>query len=425
MTKQATITFLSILLALSFGLSSQANAQFQSDYEIRSNFLEENQRIYNELRDVDSVEEAEQLIEEINELDAQYSEHADFLDRVLNPETYEQRVSNFSELANVTRDRMQRLADKDTDIGELNDRVAELTDSLSSAGEDLEDLESQLASMTSDRNAFRNQSANLRAQLNERDELILDMVDSIFVAYNDVDLESLSPGEREELGLEVDVDNVLGHIESVIDSNIDFLDTHTQLSTEDFLHLYAVQVEFDRMWQNLGEKLGNIYVDEAGRQDQIDEISDRMNEWSGSIDESAWTSVSAAFDDQQIEVDQFDDAVSFYTSLSNYLDAAISRAQEEGGSDEELARYEEFANVWMDDVKVRWQPHLINSGQMNYENVASLDDKLSTWKVYAQPESRYATLMYLGLALVIIIIFAGLWLRERSRNQGGAQQQKS
>ena len=416
MTKQATITFFSILLALSLGLSSQAVAQFQSDFEVRKNFLDENERLFQELKDADTVEEAEDVIDQINQLENQYAEHSDFLNRVLSPETFEQRVTNFRELAEVTRERLARIDDRVEDVSDLDEQIAAMTDSLAESNERIEQLESELASMRRDRNAFRNQSANLRQQISERDEFILDMVDSIFVAYNDIDLESLSPGEIEELGLDIDIENVLGHIESVVQNNMDFLDTHTELSAQDFLNLYAVQVEFKRMWNNLGPKLANIYAGDAQRQQQLDDIDSDMEEWENKVDESAWSSVAAAFDDREIDISAFDDAVSFYTSLSSYLDEAIERAQDEGGSDEELERYQEFADVWREDVKVDWQPHLINANLLDYENVASLDDKLADWKVYAQPRS-YAFLMYLGLALVIILILGGLWLNERNKNK--------
>lgn len=419
MTKQATITFFSILLALSLGLSSQAVAQFQSDFEVRKNFLDENERIFQELKDAETLEEAEELLDEIDELNDQYSAHADFLDRVLSPESFDQRITNFRELAEVTRERISRLDDRDADVSDLDEQIAAMSDSLAESNERINELESQLASLRRDRNAFRNQSANLRAQLNSRDEFILDMVDSIFVAYNDIDLATLSPGEVEELGLEIDIQNVLGHIESVIQNNIDFLDTHTELSAQDFLNLYAVQVEFERMWNNLGPKLANIYAGQAEREQQLQDINSGMNEWSNKVDDSAWSSVAAAFDERDIEVTAFDDAVSFYTSLSSYLDDAIQRAQDEGGSDEELERYREFADVWREEVKVDWQPHLINANLLDYENVASLDDKLSDWKVYAQPRS-YAFLMYLGLALVIILVLGGLWLNERNKNKAKA-----
>ena len=416
MTKQVTISFFAILLALSFGLSSQAQAQFQSDYEIRQNFLEENQRLFQDLKEVDDLEEAENLIDEINQLEDQYSDHSDLLDRVFSPETYDQRVTNLRELAEVTHRRLQRLDATEGDVSHLDEEIAQLSDSLEQNNERIGELESQLASMRNARNAYRNQSANLRRQISERDEFILDMVDSIFVAYNDIELESLSPAEVEELGLDVDIENVLGHIESVIDNNINFLDTHTQLSSEDFLHLYAVQVEFERMWENLGPKLANIYEGQQERQQRLSAIDSDMNEWRNQVDESAWSSVSAAFDEYGIDIMEFDDAVSFYTSLNTYLDDAIERAQEEGGSEEELERYQQFADVWTEEVKIRWQPHLVDANLLNYENVASVDDKLSTWKVNAQPRS-YAFLMYLGLAVVIILILGGLWLRERSQNQ--------
>lgn len=409
--------FLLVISVLTFGLTQTAYTQNQSDFQIKRNFDQDIENIYEALLEVESSEEAEALVQEASEIMERYSEYENFLNVLLYPDTFEGRVGYLSELTQTTRRHIVRI-EAGVERGEdLDDLIAQMSDTLSEQRQQIEELGRNLTQTRRARDASATQVRNLRAQLRERDELILDLVDSLFVAYDDLDLASLSPGERRELALEIDADNVFGHLESVIQNNMAFLDTHTQLSSEDFLRLYATYHEFNEVYENLGPQLAQIYVGEQERQQRVEQISEMINEWGLQVDDALWQSLNASFEQRNINLQPFNDGISFYTSLNNYLDNAIARAQDSPG-EEELARYDDFASVWQEDVKRRWQEYIINANLMTYDNFATIDSKLNTWRVVSQPRG-YTLLIFLGLAILAIIALLVLWLKEKSASGNG------
>jgi len=81
-----------------------------------------------------------------------------------------------------------------------------------------------------------------------------------------------------------------------------------------------------------------------------------------------------------------------------------------------LARYQNFTDFWFNDVKPRWQGYLVSANLMTYDNFNTIDEKLTDWKLHAQPVS-YTSMIFLGLAIVIALVLLGLWIRERSMKQ--------
>ncbi len=403
------------LLVLAVGFTGQVQAQFQSDFQIKQNFDQDHAEVLDALKSIETEEDAESLTETIHDMEARYSDHEDLLDRVLYPETMDVRITNLRELAEVTGMRMAQLSEKGDTIVVLEEQIAELTSDATRYQERADSLNNELAAMRRSRDANAAQARRLRQELDQRDEFIIKMVDSTFVTYENVDLESLSPSERRGIALEIDAQNVFGFIESVVDNNIEFLNTHTQLSTEDFLKLYSVQVEFDRMWQNMGHDLAEIYVSETNRQERLSGIVDKIDQWEMLIDDAAWTTLAEAFEQNNIELSAFSNSLQFYSALNTYLDEAIARAEEEGG-EEELARYQNFTDFWFNDVKPRWQGYLVSANLMTYDNFNTIDEKLTDWKLHAQPVS-YTSMIFLGLAIVIALVLLGLWIRERSMKQ--------
>ncbi len=406
-------TVLAALLVLAVGFTSQVQAQFQSDFRIKQNFDQDHAEVMDALKTIETEEEAQSVNEKLDEMEDRYRDHVDLLDRVLYPETLEARMTNLRELTEVTEARIKRIGEKGDTVVVLEERIEELTGDAERYQQRADSLNEELGAMRRSRDANAAQARRLRQELDKRDEFIIKMVDSTFVAYENVDLESLSPDERRDLALEIDAQNVFGHIESVVDNNIDFLNTHTELSTQDFLKLYGVQVEFERMWENMGRDLADIYVSETNRQERLDDIVGKMDEWEMLIDDAAWTTLADAFEQNNIQLSPFSNSLEFYTSLNTYLDEAIERAEDSGG-EEEVERYERFANFWFNDVKPRWQEYMISANLLTYDNFNTIDEKLTEWKLHAQPTS-YTTLIFLGLAIIIILVLIGLYIKEKGK----------
>ncbi|MEX0681249.1 MAG: hypothetical protein WD097_07685 [Balneolales bacterium] len=406
-------TVLATLLLFALGVTGQAQAQFQSDFQIKRNFDLDHAEVLEALKTIQTSEEADSLVDVVAEMEERYSDHQNLLNRVLYPETLNERMTNLRDLSRVTAARIARLGETGDTVVVLEERIAELTTDATRYQERADSLANELNAMRRSRDANAAQARRLRQQLNQRDEFIIKMVDSTFIAYENVDLESLSPAERQEIALQIDAQNVFGHIESVVDNNIAFLNTHTELSTQDFLKLYSVQAEFKRMWENMGYDLSRIYLSETNRQARLGDIVEKIDEWEMLIDDAAWATLADAFRQNEIQLASFSNSLQFYTALNTYLDEAVARA-EESGSEEEVARYQRFADMWFNDVKPRWQEHLVSANLMTHSNFNTIDEKLADWKLHAQPTS-YTAFIFLGLAVILLLVFLGLWLKERGK----------
>jgi hypothetical protein len=399
-----SITVLSFVFLI--GLSMNTQAQVQSDYEIKQNFDREYAEVHEGLKTVTTSAEVQELLDKIDQMGATYGEHRDLMNRVLYPETLTASLNRLRDITQTSYNYVIRIEQQTGNVMELERQLAELSDQVQLNLVQADSLRTELDRMTRSRNANAAAARQLRDQLRQRDELILAMVDSVFVSYDRLNLASLSRAEREELGLRVDVENVLGHINSVVEGNISFIDTNTQLSAADFLRMKAVQVEFEKVWVNIGPKLAMIYTPSAQRENRLTEINEGIDRWRQRVSQSVWRSLAAAFESRNIEIASFNDPVSFYTALNNYVDSSLSRVEASGGSDDELQSYERFANVWHNDIKVNWQRYLIDSEILTYENVATIDRKLANWNVQAQPTSALSWILIgiLGLIVVVLIV---------------------
>lgn len=405
MISSSRIPVLAMLLLIFSALSPQpVAAQQQSDYQIVRSYQSEYAAILNEIKTLNSVDEAEQLLNRINRVNNEYRGNANIINRYIFPEDLNSQITNLRDLTNASRSYLATVAEQGDEITRLNDRISELTSEIDRYNDETESLQNELADMTRSRNANRAVARDLRNRLAERDEFILGLVDSLFIAYDNLELSSLSSAEQEAFTLRADTDNVIGHIGTVVDNNISFIDTHTQLSSEDFLNLRAQYEAFEGAWSKLGNKLAGLYESGDEGVAQIEEVNDRMMTWKNRLDESVWRSLAASFENQGISLNSFDSSQTFYSALNSYIDDALGTLEEQGGSEEAKAEYENFADVWNKDVKTSWQEYIIDGRVLSYENVATIDRKLSSWSVASEPPAANYLLLAAGLGLLALIL---------------------
>ncbi|MCH8567534.1 MAG: hypothetical protein LAT67_04695 [Balneolales bacterium] len=402
------IPVLAVILVVFAGFNAELNAQHQSDYQIVRNYQAEYQTVLNAIKTLDSVEDADRVIGRIDRLNSDFSGNAALINRYIFPENFNTQVASLRDLANASRRHLNRVASQANEITQLNERVGDLTNQIERFNTESDSLRNALQQMTRDRNANRAVAQNLRRQLESRDEFILGLVDSLFIAYDNLSLASLSASERQEFALRADRDNVVGHIAAVVESNISFVDTHTQLSSADFLDLRANYYRFENAWSKLGNKLATVYESSEGRAEKVNEVNGMMDTWKNRLDQSVWRSLSASFENRGLQLASFNSSSAFYSALNSYLDGRINSLRDEAGSEEEKARFETFADVWHNDVKMNWQGNIIDGRVLTHENIATIDRKLSEWGVLAEPRgSNYLILaIILGLvALVMVVLY--------------------
>lgn len=404
MISSQRIPMLAVLLLMFSALSPQLVAQQQSDYQIVRSYQTEYSTILNEIKTLNSVEEAEQLINRINRVNNEYRGNANIINRYIFPDDLNSQITNLRDLANASRSYLATVAEQGDEITRLNEQINNLSNEIDRYNEETESLQNEVADMTRSRNANRAVARDLRNRLAERDEFILGLVDSLFIAYDNLSLSSLSSAEQQAFTMRADTDNVIGHIGTVVDNNISFIDTHTQLSSEDFLNLRANYMAFENSWMKLSNKLADLYEPGDEGVQQIEDVNERISTWENRLDESVWRSLAASFENQGISLNSFNSSESFYSALNAYIDDALRTLEEQGGSEEAKAAYQNFADVWNNDVKVSWQEYIIDGRVLSYENVATIDRKLSTWSVGSEPPAGNYMLLAIGLGLLALIL---------------------
>jgi hypothetical protein len=183
------------------------------------------------------------------------------------------------------------------------------------------------------------------------------------------------------------------------------------LSTSEYVKMYAVQAEFSNMWNKLGDKLLDIFA--SGKQKEARKnVENALSQWHNKVSDYTWKAIAATFKEQKIDLGQFNDGKSFYKSLNDYLDKAIKRSREHA-DDQEYQKFQDFSKLWNNTVKTNWADNLVKANVMTYDDIANVDQKVSTWGQLAQLKS-YAMFIYLGIAIVIIIILAFMLYRAKS-----------
>ncbi len=403
-----TLFITTFVFSLFIGLSN-IQVVAQSDFQTVRSYQVEYNAILEAVQALEISDEAQAIIQRINRFETDYGDQADLINRFIHPETFQDRLNALRRLASAANRNLQTIEERGTEINTLNRRVSDLSDQLGLSNQRADSLRQALQEMTRDRNANAAMVRNLRNELQKRDEFILNLVDSLFIAYDNIDIISIGDGNQRDFTLSASPDNVIGHISSVVESNINFLDTNTRLSSVDYLQLQSNLVDFKSVWTKLGPRLADVYETSAERAPRLREVDVKIEAWEERLSQSLWRSLGAAFSSRNIGLGNFNSSSTFYQALNNYIDDAMVIAEEEGGSEETLLAYNTFADVWHNDVKLNWQSSLVDGRLLSLENIATIDRKLVNWNLAAQP-TGFNWLIIVGLLGLAVLVLAVLLL---------------
>lgn len=406
------------IFALFFILTSWAQAQqTQSDYEIQKEFKEQYIQLQQKIDTVTSVDSLQAIIDSVKMLDQKYSEHEDLLNQALFPDTYEEAMQTLRQSSTITLSRLEERQMRTQKLDSLQNQVA-------SYENNIQQLTSQTDSL---RRAMRASIQNEREQaalletyregLEQRDELILAFIDSMIVAYQQMDLQSLQDLENLEQRTELETDgNALKLIHRITAENLQILQNNSgQLRLQDYVRMSEVQQEFQQMWLALGEEITGIYSGENSKK-LASEIENNINQWEQLLQTQTFSALSDSLQAQGVEVQEFTSAQGLYTSLNNYLNEQITQSQE-GASEEDYQEYQEFRDFW-NKIELQWGSRLVDAGILTGQQLTEIDSKVDEWAENARPQSNLLVWL-LGIVVIIAIVLAVLFVRER-QNRGTA-----
>ena len=401
------------LLVMFAGTPVLAQQNNQSDYDIVQSYKSEYKSLNKQIGNVVSVKEVEDLIKSIKQFDQDYQDHKKLLNSVIHPETYSSRLKDLQKNALVTEKRLIKIEQQDSKLQKLNGKLAGYDNELQLLNNKTDSLQLAIQKSIKSEKQLSGMVRKYRESLEKRDDLILSFVDSVMIAYQKLDINSIQDLENAQKKARFNSNgNALNMIKSIAQDNVEFLKANPKLSTEEYLRMNAVQHQFQDMWDKIGVKLTQIYVDNNSSTVK-EEVDTSINNWDKEISSRTWTALNEAIDKEGIDMPKFADQQTFYNTLNSYLEESFKSSKDDR-SQKTYSNYQRFYSFWTNDVQMNWSPYMERGNILTSKQLASIDRKVDQWASIAEPESN--VLFYLfGASILAIVILGVVLIREKSK----------
>ncbi|MFY0684382.1 MAG: hypothetical protein JXR20_07510 [Balneola sp.] len=398
---RSSINYLTIVLISVFSIGI-ANAQ-QSDYQIKKQFEDRHAELLTEIEMAESVSATDSLITAVDDFRAEYSDKSEMLDYALYPESFDSKIANLKSEARSAEHKLLIIENQAERLASLTDEVTKFKSELATLSGKSDSLRNEIASSQQSEKKLSNLVTNYRKSVEERDEFIFDMVDSLFVTYN-----QLAPGAVEELsktegaGTIKSGDNPLVIINSILTENIETLKASSKtFTTEDYLRIYALQTKVNDVWENIGDNLVEIY----GGNDKTSwkkRIETDLEDWKASASLSMWNSLDEYLEGRNVELGAFDNNSSFFTALDDFVSSESKKSDDEIISSSTYEDFKTFSEFWSSKVMDEWNNYLVEADVLTASQIATIDGKIDTWGEASKPFPT-SILIFFGIAIVAII----------------------
>lgn len=396
-----SIQLLAIVFISLVGLN-QVFAQ-QSDYKIKQNFEKQHAQLLTNIELAQKVAEIDSLINEVDNLKAEYSDQEKMLNYALYPESFDSKIAGLKSEARSAEHKLLIIENQAERLSMLTDEVTRFKSELANLSGRSDSLRKAIAASEESERKLSNLVSNYRKSVEERDEFIFDMVDSLFVTYN-----QLAPGTIEELaktdgsGTIKSGDNPLVIVNSILTENIETLKAGSDnFSTEDYLRIYALQSKVDDVWNNIGDNLIEIYGgDDKSRWKK--RIETDLKDWKASASLSMWNSLDNYLELKSVELGAFDNNSSFFTALDNFVSKATEKSNGEIISSSSYEDFKTFSEFWSSKVMDEWNNYLVEADVLTSSQIATIDSKIDNWGDSSKPFPT-SMLIIFGIGILVII----------------------
>lgn len=393
-----TIFFVAVLVLFSQTIEAQ-----QSDYRIFSDFQEQYRGLKADINSAISVAEVDSLKDEVDTFEEEFSEYESLLDGALYPVSFEDRIEDLRQDSRSAEHKLLIIENQNEKLSSLTDEVASYESEISNLNSRAESLRQAITTSEESERQLSGLVQRYRNSMEERDEFILTVIDSLLIAYEDIDPQAVSElSEETESGEISDDENPLQIIHSIIENNTQRLKSADEsLDTEDYLRMYVVQTRFSDVWDRIGNDLVTIYGgDEKSEWETT--INDHLSDWRASASKNMWESLNNHLEEQNVNLEAFDNNESFYNALDNYVSNATEDSRGRMMRSDNYDEFENFYEFWSGKVKDDWSQYIQEGQVLTMSQISSIDNEVISWRQEAQPRS-YLVPILLGISLLIII----------------------
>ncbi|WP_020402945.1 coiled-coil domain-containing protein [Gracilimonas tropica] len=396
LTKVTVIAFTLVL----GGLNAFAQT---SDYQVKKEFENTYSQLKTAVTMASSTAELDSLQSEISDLQENYDAKSSLLDDALYPQTFQGSIEELKQLARSSKSKVMVIEDQ-------NERLASLSDELSSYKSEVNRLNSRTDSLMM---AIRNSESSekdlsalvqrYRESMEERDEFMLNMIDSLFMTYKDIQSDKFQEiANQEKQRILQESENPLQVLQSVINENIATLKSAgNSLQTEDYLRMYVVQNRFDEVWDQIGGDLVQMYGGDNKTQWK-NNMENALSDWRASASKNMWSSLDAYLENNNVELSAFDNNESFYRAIENFVTNATKASRDKVLTEENYETFQVFHDIWNGKIKNDWGKFVQEGEVLTMSQISTIDNEMMTWKEHAQPRSFLIPILF-GISLLTIV----------------------
>ncbi len=390
-----------VLIAIALG-SVSITAQ-TSDYQVKKNFEERYTELKSSITDAMTVKEIDSLRSEIKDFAYYNEDHEQLLDNALYPETFESSIEELKQRARAAEHKLLIIENQNEKLAQLSNELSSYKSEIANLNQRTDSLRSAILASEESESDLSDLVERYRKSMEERDEFVLNMIDSLFITYKDMQGKALAEFTEENGPRALqEEDNPLHVIESVIEENIQILKADNgSLQTEDYLRMYVVQNRFSEVWNQIGDDLTRIYA--GNKADQWENnIEDKLGDWKASASRNMWASMDSYLEKNNVDLGAFDSNESFYNSIEQFVSKATDASREKVITDENYADFQAFYDFWNGKIKKDWGEFVQEGEVLTMNQISTIDTEIMTWRDEAKPKSFLIPILF-GLSLLTIV----------------------
>ena len=207
----------------------------------------------------------------------------------------------------------------------------------------------------------------LNANIRDRDDLIVKMMDSLFNEYSKSDL---TDAQKNNLLVNAQGNDYVGKIIATVDGNVRSVE-RTVMLPQDVGLIKAEERKVSAKWNAIKPYVGKLYPDEQARALELGRVDGRLSDWKRRIDDTTWKSIQQVFVDQKVDIGMFYTAEEFHARLLAYLDEQVKKPSR--------AAYRTFkSKVWDSPIKDQWLP-VISTEELTAKQRSDIEERIALW----------------------------------------------
>ncbi len=375
----------------------------QSDYEALQNFKDRYKQIEESIKNASSLEECNVAGEKINDLRSEFIDYKLLLDKALYPENFESSFAKIENSIESKRKDLSRISTLATQVETLQTQVKELNQKNDELMKQIEELRTKSDKDRETIAELKRLVAQLKGNINQRDLLVRDFVDSLLVEFTKSP-HKLSQKETQTIISKVNKSNLFYNIERTIADNIRFTQV-TQMTADDFVQMKKQYRDFNKVWRQIGPKLSSVYLSRKQKKSEIPQIDSLFAQWNDQINSGIWKSIRNLFVEKNINLDLFNNSSAFVNSVNSFIDDEIKNLGTKSKNESENIFHTFTDSIYFRTIEKKWIPMLVENNMMTQPEKTIIDARIEKWKEAVAPSYLYLGFIISGIVFLIVIVF--------------------